>query len=460
MINEVLKNIQKNNMISYGDKVIVAVSGGPDSMCLLSLLVSLKDKYNLKLYAAHLNHLIRGEEAYDDENYVKDFCLKNNIEFYVKRVKIIEMAKMKGVSEETCGREERYLFFNELKDKLKADKIALAHNANDSAETLLMRIMRGTSVEGLVGIKPVRDNIYIRPLITITRDEIEKYCEEKDLKPHIDKTNLINIYTRNKIRLDLIPYMKDNFNQNIVKALNRLSLSASIDSDYFSIETCEKYKLYCDKKEEKVIIYNIAFKEHKALITRLIKRAIEDLKGDALNIEMIHIQSIINLQKGKTGNRVSIPGGIIAVNEYGNIKIEKEVHKEKNNEEFLLELGHNYIKEMGLNITLSLIKAEKGKIYKGNSNLRYFDFDNFTGNISVRYRKDGDRFIPFGMNQNKKLKDFFMDIKVLKEDRDKTPLILFNNEIAWVFPFRTSQKFLINIKTKNILQINVESEEQ
>ena len=199
-------------MFNDGDKVIVAVSGVPDSICLLHILNSLKRQLNIELCVAHINHCLRGDESDKDEIYVKNFCESLNIEFRSKSVDINKIIETQNISCESAGRNARYDFFNSLREELNAQKIAIAHNANDQAETVLMRIMRGTGLEGLVGIKPIRDNIFVRPLINSTRQEIEEYCFTENINPRIDKTNLETIYSRNKVRLELIPYIQKNFN--------------------------------------------------------------------------------------------------------------------------------------------------------------------------------------------------------------------------------------------------------
>jgi tRNA(Ile)-lysidine synthetase, N-terminal domain len=236
-------------MLNKGDKIIIALSGGPDSICLAHMLSKIKDIYGITLYAAHVNHCLRGQEADEDEEYARSFCSENNIEFYSRRIDIKVMAKEKNLSSETAGREARYAYFDELKATLKADKIALAHNLNDQAETVLMRIMRGSGMEGLYGIKPVRDGIYIRPILGLSRSEIESYCKENNLTPRIDKSNLENIYNRNKVRLELIPYIQENFNKDIVNTLSRLSYIISRDNDFIEGFAKNRYDKYCSSEK-------------------------------------------------------------------------------------------------------------------------------------------------------------------------------------------------------------------
>lgn len=458
MIDKVLDTIKKYNMLRENDRVIAAVSGGPDSICLLHILYALKEKFNLTLYAAHVNHCLRGEEADKDEEYVKSFCENLGIECFSKRIDINKLAKERGLSSESAGREARYEFFDELLKKLKAQKIALAHNANDQAETVIMRIIRGTGMEGLAGIKPVRSNIFIRPLINIKRESIEKYCSENNLNPRIDKTNLESIYTRNKIRLELIPYLQDNFNKEIVSVLNRLSDTIIADNDYLEKISEEKYNIYCEKKGRKVIIYKDAFSEDKALLNRMLRRAVNNIKGNLYNIEKLHIEELLALQRGSTGKKLNLPGGIVGFNNYGNIELALgEYFKvDLNSEEHFLHINReNIIESLNLKVSLRLVPEDEKIDFKEKPFVKYFDFDRAPENIYLRTRRNGDRFTPFGMQGSKKLKDLFIDLKIPKEERDSVPLILFDEEIVWIAGYRISEKYKVNKNTKNILEIKV-----
>lgn len=239
MEEKILKTIKKYNLISNGDKIVVAVSGGPDSMCLLNILKNLRPKFSTELFVAHINHMIR-EEADSETEYVKNYCEKNNIKCFIKRANVLEMAKEQKKGTEEMGRIVRYDFFEYVANEVSADKIAIAHTENDNAETILMNLMRGASLEGLKGIEPIRGK-YIRPLIECNREEIEKYCEINKLDPKFDKTNNDNTYTRNKIRNLLIPYIKKEFNPNIIETLNRLAVLARQDATYFNKIVKENY---------------------------------------------------------------------------------------------------------------------------------------------------------------------------------------------------------------------------
>lgn len=463
MIDKVLNTIRNNKMFNVGDKVVVAVSGGPDSICLLHVLYIIKDKLGIDLVAAHINHCLRGDEANKDEEYVKEFCNSLDIECFVKRENVEKVAMEKKISTEMAGREIRYDFFQKILTKIQGNKVAIAHNSNDQAETVLMRIIRGTGIEGLVGIKVVRDNIFVRPIIDISRVEIEEYCKDNNLNPRIDKSNLETIYTRNKVRLELIPYIEKNFNPHIIETLNRLSLNMKDDSDYIAKISIEHYKTHCKKTENRIIINKIAFEEHISILSRMIRMALKDIKGDLYNLDKKHIEDVINIQKGHTGKSIMLPEGIRVLNNYGDICFYSEKHKSFKDiyeKEYILKIdSENKLNEIGLSINLKVIDAQNiGELNKKKL-IKCFDYDKIADKIKLRYRKNGDKFVPFGMKGSKKLKDLFIDLKIPKDERDEIPLIIFGEDIAWIVGYRISEKFKIDKNTKNILQIIIEREE-
>ncbi|KEH90031.1 tRNA(Ile)-lysidine synthetase [Clostridium novyi A str. BKT29909] len=464
MIEKVINTIKCNNMFEVNDKVVVALSGGPDSICLLHILHTLKDELNISIVAAHVNHCLRGEAADNDEMYVKKICEELGIQCFVKREDVHRISKERGISCEMAGREVRYQFFEEVLHKINGNKIAIAHNANDQAETVLMRILRGTGLDGLVGIRPVRDNIFVRPIINLTRDEIENYCDINKLNPRIDKTNFENIYTRNKIRLELIPYIQKNFNSDVIEVLNRFSDTVKVDNEYINNVAKEKYNEYSEISEEKIILKGQLFKEHEAILTRVIRIAIKNIKGNLNNLEKNHIYDIIDIQKKSTGKYIMLPSGIRVTNNYGDIYVYKEEKKHKvqkiNKEVELNLLEENVVTNHKLKITLDIIKSKEDIKFDKNPLIKYFDYDKIKGVIKLRYRKNGDKFMPFGMSGSKKLKDLFIDLKIPKERRDNIPLITFGDDIAWIVGYRISDKFKINKDTKSILKIKIEREEE
>lgn len=320
--NKVKTTIKKYDLIKNGDNIVIGVSGGPDSMTLLNVLIKLKKELNFKITVAHVNHMIR-EEAEEETKYVKNFCKENNIECFVKKEKVEELAKSNKIGTEEAGRTVRYAFFEEVLEKLNANKIATAHTANDNAETVLMNIIRGSGTAGLKGIEPIRENKFIRPLIECTRDEIEEYCENEHLEPKIDRTNSQNIYTRNKVRNMLLPYIKENFNPNIITSLNRLSELAKQENYFFEKKVEEIYKQIliqeCIGKQEvhgksKIILDLKKFNKQDLVIkNRLMLYTIGRVLGTSQNIEKVHIEDLVKLCSKNIGNKYLTPNKNIKV---------------------------------------------------------------------------------------------------------------------------------------------------
>lgn len=461
MKRQVLKTIKDYKMFEVYDKVIVGVSGGPDSMCLLNILISLRCELKIEIAVAHVNHCLRGEFSDGDQKYVQSYCYDNGIAFYSKKIDVSTISKENSISCETAGRIERYKFFEELMQKLKFQKIALAHNANDQAETVLMRMMRGTGLEGITGIKPVRDKVIVRPIIEVKRETIEKYCLDNNLNPRIDKTNFENIYTRNKIRLELIPFMRENFNPEIVGALNRLASTLRVDNEYLEMLATQKYKHFCDIKLDKIIIRSEAFNENIAILTRIIRQSLSQMSGNLKNFDKIHIYDIIKIQKHSTGGRITLPNNINAINNYGDIEIVCTEEKKYEFDEFnyKLRLGENHITELNMDISLKLIKKEEILNINSGKLIKYFNYDRINGDIVLRNKKDGDKITPLGMNGSKKLKNIFIDLKVPRQKRNKIPLLIFNGEIAWIIGYKMSEAFKIDENTNNIIEVKIESED-
>lgn len=313
LTEKVLKTITKYNLIKSGDSIVLGVSGGPDSICMLHILIKLKEKLNFNIYVAHINHMIR-PEAIDEEKYVQDFCKKNNIECFVKRENVLEIAKQKKIGTEEAGRFVRYDFFDEILKKTDSNKIATAHNLNDKIETIIMNILRGSSISGLKGIESNRGN-NIRPLIECQRYEIEQYCKSENLAPKYDKSNEENIYTRNKIRNVVIPYIKEEFNPNIINTINRLSEESEEVTLYLNNIVEKTYNEVLLEKQEKQIILDLKKFNNLDLVIkkRVMLYTINSLFGNTCNIEKIHIEDIIKLCSNNIGNKFLCPNKNIKV---------------------------------------------------------------------------------------------------------------------------------------------------
>lgn len=304
---KVRKTIREYNLIEKNDSIVVGVSGGPDSMTLLSILLKVKEEFNLKIYVAHVNHMLR-ENAIKDEEYVKEFCEKNNIEMFIKKANISEIAKKEKIGLEEAGRNVRYNFFEEVLKNTESNKIAIAHNLNDKVETIIMNTLRGSGVSGLKGIESKRKK-YIRPLIEIERHEIEKYCIENEINPRHDESNDDNTYTRNKIRNIVIPYIKNEFNPNIIKTLNRLSEIIKEEDEYVQSKTEKIFKeILLTNEKNKIELDPRKFNDQEKVIQKnLILLAIKKVKGSTQGIEKVNIDDIIKLCNNNIGNKLIRP---------------------------------------------------------------------------------------------------------------------------------------------------------
>jgi len=424
MEKKVIKTIECNNLIKNGETVIIGVSGGADSMALLNVFLNIRKRYNLSVIAAHINHGLRAEAA-EEAEFVKEFCEKNDVRFCLREADVHKISVESGLTEEQAGRNVRYDFFEELCQKYNADKIATAHHKNDNAETVLMHIIRGAGINGIRGIGYKRDNI-IRPLLDVTRTEIEKYCVKNEILFCTDKTNFSTDYTRNKIRLLTIPHIEKEYNNSFVDALSQLSLSAKEDDEFIEKKALEAYK-------ETVKDFSISITGLNALDMavkrRVIRMMIQAATGKREDISFIHIESVIGIAKEyNTGKSVNLPEGVSAYTEYDRLVIKKNA--KSGYFKYTLKLNERvYIKESGMFITMT--EKNTGEVFI------LPDYDN----VYVTSRKNGDVFYPNGMTGRKKLKDFFIDIKLSKSERSLIPIIRYKDEILCVGNKRYDRRY-------------------
>ena len=318
MRDKVLNTINKYNLINDGDRIVLGVSGGPDSIAMLNILNDIKNDKNLHMdfdiIVAHVNHMIR-EEAIDDQRFVENFCKKIGVSFYAKSIDVQKIANNKKIGTEEAGRNARYEFFDEILEKENANKIAIAHNKNDKIETIIMNMLRGSGIAGLKGIEPIKNNKYIRPLIECERFEIEEYCAKNGIEPRIDRTNFENVYTRNKVRNIVIPFIKQEFNPNIIQTMDRLSDLVKEEDEYLEKLVETKYNDYVEKEDKVQIIMNLKDfnTEEKVIKSRLLLYTISRLLGTTKGIEKIHIEDIIKLCEKNIGNKYLTPNKNIKI---------------------------------------------------------------------------------------------------------------------------------------------------
>ncbi len=451
----VLCTIKKYNMIKSGEKILVALSGGADSVSLLCALSILRSPLSLSLAAIHVNHGIRGAEADRDEEYCKKICAELGAEFFCERVNIPQIAKDEKISEELAGRKLRYKIFHELKEKISADKIAVAHNKNDSAETVIMKLVRGCSLNGLRGIAPINGSV-VRPLIETSREDIEKYLGEKNIPFMQDSTNESDAYTRNIIRNEVMPLLK-RINPSVVSTIFNDSKNIACDDDFINDYAKELYN-DCIAKNNCDIIVNFGGKGlHNCIKKRIILYTVFLLKGDKNDIEQKHIDMILRCDEaGRTGKSFDIGCGITVRTEYGKLvfsrKSESEIGGSKNTAAVQLCKF-----PCELNLGGYSIKCEiTGNNDISDSSYVYIDYDKLArGRITLRARREGDSFSPSGMKGEKKLKKFFIDAKLPPAVRNSIPLLCTDDKIAAILGMRVGADFIVTDKTKNILKISI-----
>lgn len=464
---QVLDTIKKYGLINYGDGIVVGISGGYDSVCLLHILYSVTDEFKLKLYPVHINHMLRGEEAQRDEDFVRNFCSSLGLDLHVQKMDVAAKAKQERISLEEAGRNVRYAEFNKVAQIEGAGKIAVAHSRNDQAETILMRIFRGTGIEGLRGIEYKRDNI-IRPLLDVDRKQIESYARENGLEAVTDSSNQHTDYFRNRIRLNVIPEINLAVGADITENLLRLSKIVVADEDFlrYNAELYYKKALVSNDFQKSIELDLAELKKmHNAIMSRVLRMAVSDTCGSLEGIGYIHIENLMELvRNGRTGARIDIPHGIVGIKQYNTLEIRyKQAEKKKSFEHKLDVDGKIYIDELKSEILVQKVNFETNnscyEFINKNSDAytKFIDFDklNLNENVDfvIRNRRDGDIFKPLNSNGTKKLKEYFIDNKIPRENRDGIPLIARNKEIIWIIGNKTSDNYKVTDNTKSVLMI-------
>ena len=445
MKSNVIAAINKYNMIKENDTIVVGVSGGADSMALLHFLLNESDNLKIKVIVAHINHCLRGEESDRDEKFVSDYCRDNGVIFYSCRSNVKSEASEYGISIEECGRKVRYNYFNNIAEKYHA-KIATAHTLSDSIETTMFNMIRGTGIKGLSGIAPARGKI-IRPLIFVTRSQIEDYCVKNKIKYVTDSSNLCYDYTRNKIRLDIVPKMRE-INTAFEKSFLRLKEQVEDDCSYLNnIAKAELDKSMINGMYD----INVISKLEKPIKSRLIIQAVYNKFN--IYLQNSHIDLICEIIDNGHGT-VTIPGKIYVKVENGFLRIYKDAPEIKNwknkfNEgKILTDSGRKFIIEIiTKNEYLSLKKTDKNLIYK------CLDYDKITENTIIRNRKPGDKFTQKNRKVRKSLKKLFNEKKVPIEKRNELAIIDDGNEILWIEGIGPSEKAAVSENTKKVVLI-------
>jgi tRNA(Ile)-lysidine synthase len=456
-----LKNFEQvlKDLIATGDKVLVGVSGGADSIALLHVLHRFSQVQNYSLIVAHINHMARGNDSYTDARFVESVAKKLKLPFYLKKIDVgIERLKLK-TSFQDAARIIRYQFFEETLQLVGGNKVALGHTADDHVETILINIVRGTGLKGLAGIPQVRDCI-IRPFLKFYRKDLENYLKENDISFREDSSNSDKKYLRNRIRHELIPHL-ETFNPGIKKCLQEMSRIAKDENSLLSQTTKDIFKQKIGKDNGKNIIWDIEdFQSYPIVLRqRLVREIFCHITGDMQAITAHHVQQIINLfNSPKTGKVLNIPRGVTVTCSYESVFFSKIMDGICENEQLITKIAIPGTTEL----LEGPIRRFQTQIFTGNSEFSsfessrqaFFDLEKTGLGVQVRFFRAGDRFCPLGMTGKKKLKSFFIDQKVPQSMRSHIPILTnADDDIIWVYGQRISHPYRVTDKTEKVLFI-------
>ena len=463
-----LRALEKSGL-PRGATLVVACSGGPDSTALLHALLAIQPATHLQLHVAHLNHDFRGQEAEDDAEFVAEMAAKLNLPATIDEADPIAYQRERGVSSfEEAAREVRYRFLTNLANRIDAHAIALGHTADDQAETILMHILRGTGLPGLRGMQeltPWRDTpngqpaILFRPLLEATRHDTRAYCLDLNIPFREDSTNRSLRFTRNRVRLKLIPALRE-YNPQVRDALIRLGRAAA-ESHQFLADELDAHRPNIFSKQGRTVTLNAAALRnlHPALRSLALRRAYAEASGSPRRLSESHVKAMIALSEAPPTKTVHLPGGL-AMQSAPHRLIICPLEQQKNADEtpdyeYPLNMpGTTRIPGWRISIEPAPSTLDPKTLPPTDA---LFDSDKIGKNLVVRNRRQDDYFQPLGMSGRKKLKDLFIDLKIPRELRPSTPLLVSEKGVLWVYPYRTSEKTKIDATTKRSLLVRWEA---
>lgn len=456
MIERVKQTIKKYELLKPNEPVVVGLSGGPDSTALAVMLAEIAPSMSISIIIAHYNHGLRGAESDADEREAGKLAKQLGLNFVSRKMDITDIPK--GLSPEDFYRRRRYQFFDEVAQSNRAGKIALGHNLQDQAETVLLHLIRGSGLEGLKGILPLRDGKYIRPLLEVSRQEIIYYLDKAGISYRQDSSNENKIYVRNKIRLELLPYIKNEFNPKFDETLAQMAEILRDENTFINDCVNKTLKSTCIRKQNNKIVLNIEYLSilHPAIRRRLLKKLLEDFNRQKNGITFLHIDSISKLlEKSESGKKICLPFGIEARREYENLILERLQEGTGQIEySYNIEIpGEIYVAPRNLTVRLQLV--EKDKVDFSNRNKHYLDFDKIRQPLVLRNRRPGDRFQPLGMPGRQKLKSFFINRKITQQKRNEMMLLVDRQAVLMIENMHLSDQVKITPETKNILELEI-----
>lgn len=467
VVDQVLKFIRSNKMIKSGQKILVAVSGGADSVALLHLLYRWQTKLNITLHVAHLNHMFRGAEAQKEALFVVALCATWQVPCTSETIDVPKYRRQHRLSSQAASREVRYRFLERVARECGAAKIALGHHADDQAETVLLHLLRGAGTGGLAGIAPVRNNRYIRPLLSTRRRDIESYCGEHDLQYQKDSSNQATRYLRNRVRQHLMPVLAQGYNPEIVPALGRLAAISRAEELYLTEQAQQALNsLTGSFTSERVVteLHRQKFNELPlALKRRVIRLVWQKITGDQRDLSFDQVESIIKQAGTSSLATLALPGGVNCEVAYDQIQFicrqqaESELLVKPEGSYVLNIPGTTLIKDLGILVTAKVASLQKNDLHPAllPKNEVMLDYHCTGADLLVRSRHPGDKFKPQGAGGTVKLKKFFIDQKIPQQKRDLLPLVCKQHQIIWVTGLRVGEEFKVTSATKKILRLKV-----
>lgn len=454
MNNKMWNYIKKHRMIEKNDLIVIGVSGGPDSMCLFHLLLQLQKKTPFVIEVVHVNHMIR-EEAEQEAIFVKNVCEKYRIPYKIVTTPVIKVAKDKKISIEEAGRIVRYEAFEEMLQERKG-KIAIAHNKNDSAETVLFHLFRGTGMQGLCGILPTNGKI-IRPLLCFERKEIEMYLKKNQIEFCTDLSNDEDIYTRNKIRRHILPYAEKEVCENIIPHITETAEMIQEAQD-FIIKTVAKEKIFTTKEveEKSILIKKKEFKKlHIAIQTELIREVLFEIAEYKKDISKSHILEILSLFDKQVGKKSILPYQMQALRSYKGVLIEKQKKSNVYFQPIELQVAEMQVSSFG-KIAIEIIEENRMDEVIEKKYTKWFDYDKILSKcLILRTRSKGDYLTINKQGNKKSLKDYMINEKISQKERERTFVIADNSHIVWVVGYRISEAYKVTKDTKKMIKIEI-----
>ncbi len=458
LLRIVKATIRRYSMLKGHERIVVAVSGGVDSMVLLHVLLTLSAEYPIELCVAHVNHSLRGEESDRDELFVKEVADRYGLPFFLRKLSRDEL-KVGGESLQSIARIKRYGFLEEVRDEFNADVVALGHHRDDQVETVLMRLFMGSGIPGLKGMLPVR-GVFIRPLFDVKRHDILRYAEEQGIGYVSDRTNKDLRYLRNRIRLRVIPFLESEIHRSISDRIFNLSKILIEEDDFLEAEAEKRLDgVVLERSDDEISLDIRALTRlHRAIQTRILRMVWEGLSGDRFGLYSYHISAILDILDSASPNlRLNLPRSIKVFKEYDRLVfIKGSSHATDYN--YILNIpGITDIKETGDRFRSEIIYIEEFKGFDRGDRTVYFDLDRLKLPVRIRRFIPGDRIAPLGIEGSKKVKELFIEKRIPLRRRRMLPILVSGDDIIWIPGVRRSSHALIDKDTKRVLKVELKA---